>query len=339
MRLALSGGIPHPKYLAIKLQDNSTFLPRVFEKYGYTNFDVICIGAGGGNGGSFHNFSDGLPYRVMGGAGGGGGAHRIGGLLRALPKECPVQVGQGGLPGDSGQHPSEVTDGSSGGKTSFNDESCYASGGRGGHGPTFPYSDHIFDRDESAPSGAHGGQGGLGNRSDPGGGANGGSTNPDDYVQSPGMNNWQLPDPTEGVNGGYDQNTGIGAGGGGGAGGIGRGLLAPGDTRDTDGWTWDDSWTWDAPVEVYRRSSAGGIGSYAVNPGGTFIGVAEQDWVSCPGGYPARDKHLRVKILPGGGGGANAIDILELPLLAGRSFGETRAGEDGAVVIAVSFDD
>ena len=215
MRFALAGGIPYGKPISLVLSDGSIFKPRDYEVYGYTFFDVICVGGSGGNGGHFQaslpeepGGSPNYTWVGMGGAGGGGGFHRIAGPLSALPDECPVVVGQGGAHGNSAAQPADTTVGQDGETSSFNTHTCYASGGKGGHPASFPYSGNMLVPWLGYPTGAGGGQGGRGNRLTAGNGAPGGNT-------SPGP-------PTSGNDGGLLYNGRVGIGGGGGCGGLAR---------------------------------------------------------------------------------------------------------------------
>lgn len=61
---------------------------------GYTNFDIVCIGAAGGRGGAWIGQDS-----CRGGAGGGGGLHHVTGLLADLPSTVPIVIGQAGADG------------------------------------------------------------------------------------------------------------------------------------------------------------------------------------------------------------------------------------------------
>ena len=50
MRFELAGSLVHPDPLVIKFRTNQDFDPETYIDMGYTHFDVICIGAGGGMG-------------------------------------------------------------------------------------------------------------------------------------------------------------------------------------------------------------------------------------------------------------------------------------------------
>lgn len=210
MRFELSGSLIRPDPLVLTYEADGTFDTLSFIELGYTNFEVICIGGGGGNGGGINTNNTGTTVRSYGGAGGGGGFHRIRGLLSALPDSCAVVVGAGGTSGVSqtGSPPNlgAVTDGADGEASTFNINTCRASGGKGGK--------RVQANSVTVSSDADGGEGGIGNRIAVGGGAAGGiagtptSTGPG----TPG---------TDGADGSITNNGVIGAGGGGGAGGVG----------------------------------------------------------------------------------------------------------------------
>jgi hypothetical protein len=228
MRLELAGSILKPPPLTVKLLNGVDFVPQQYIDQGYTDFEVLVIGAGGGTGGGIRTGNTGTQIRSYGGAGGGGGLHRVRGVLSALPATCPVVVGVGGDPGlDHVSDPALATDGQDGGASSFNGNTARASGGQGGR--------KVTTNSVTVSSQANGGDGGVGDRILPGGGGAGGiagtptSTGPG----TPG---------TAGADGDWDGV--VGEGGGGGAGGIGtylgvtanaataggRGSFDPGDT-------------------------------------------------------------------------------------------------------------
>jgi hypothetical protein len=195
MRLKLAGTMSHPDPVVLTLKDGVPFLPQPYLDLGYTNFDVLCIGGGGGMGGGIDTANTGTLVRNYGGAGGGGGLHRVQGLLSALPLSCPVIVGYGGAFGtEHNSDPAFTTNGWNGGYSSFNNTTCRASGGKGGK--------KVQSNSLTVPTLADGGDGGIGGRTDPGGGGLGGATGRD------------------GEDGSWDGT--IGEGGGGGAGGVGN---------------------------------------------------------------------------------------------------------------------
>lgn len=240
MRLELAGSLVRPDPLVVKFNANQNFIPQQYLDLGYTNFDVICIGAGGGMGGGIDTANTGTLIRSYGGAGGGGGLHRKQGLLSALPATCPVVVGAGGVVGtEHASNPALTTDGGDGGFSSFNTNTCQASGGKGGK--------RVQTNSVTATTIAAGGDGGVGNRTIAGGGAVGG------VAGTPSATGPGTPG-TNGADGTFFQ--GVGQGGGGGAGGVGKyggvtcnaatsggrgsynpadlSVYGPGDTPDTD---------------------------------------------------------------------------------------------------------
>jgi hypothetical protein len=229
MRFELAGSLVIPDPLIIKYsveQTTPSFDTQYYIDLGYTHFDVICIGGGGGMGGGIDT---GTVIRNYGGAGGGGGFHRVHGLLSALPATCPVVIGAGGALGsDHASNPTLTTNGGDGGPSSFNNTTCRASGGKGGK--------RAVSNSDTVTTDADGGEGGVGNRTVAGGGADGGQAGiptVDGVGNTPG---------TPGEDGTLYFN--VGEGGGGGAGGVGkyggtmcnaataggRGAYNPGDT-------------------------------------------------------------------------------------------------------------
>jgi hypothetical protein len=206
MRIELSGSLVVPVPTVIRFDINDTFDTANYINLGYTHFDVICIGAGGGTGGCIDTNNTGTLLRSWGGAGGGGGYQRVRGLLSALPSSCPVVVGVGGNPGTShASNPASTTDGADGGSSTFNTNTCRASGGKGGK--------RVQANSTTVTTQAHGGDGGAGNRTTAGGGALGGTAGTP-TATGPGTPG------TAGQDGTFDFD--IGKGGGGGAGGVGK---------------------------------------------------------------------------------------------------------------------
>jgi Glycine-rich domain len=231
MRLELSGSLIQPDPLVIKFNSNQNFTPQQYIDLGYTHFDVICIGAGGGMGGGIDTANTGTLVRSYGGAGGGGGYHRVRGLLSALPATCPVVIGVGGTLGtEHSSSPASTTNGGDGGASSFNDPTCRASGGKGGK--------RVQTNSLTSATLADGGDGGIGNRIIAGGGGLGGTAGTP-TASGPGTAG------TAGADGTFFQN--IGKGGGGGAGGVGK---------------------YGGPTTC-NAATAGGRGSY--NPGDTSV--------------------------------------------------------------------
>jgi hypothetical protein len=254
-RIEFSGkGSPNPEFalpdpgsestlppLVLQLTDGEPFLPAPYVELGYTNYEVWCVGAAGGQGGNgggnpwpAHYFdppNDGQdrnyvfsfqlswpyyfvgstthyhdPYldntRLWGGGGGGGGLEVVSGLLLLLPDECSVVVGEAGDDAPLGQiagngtytppsHPypsgSEVYDlphpsfapptyGEDGGYSSFNNDMCQASGGKGGNPSAVWESGGGQYWSGKLRIDGNGGQGGTGGQTTAGGGGAGGST-------------------------------------------------------------------------------------------------------------------------------------------------------------------
>ena len=232
MRFELAGSLVHPDPLVIKFNANQSFDTLKYMNLGYTNFDVICIGGGGGMGGGIDTANTGTLIRSYGGAGGGGGLHRVQGLLSALPNSCPVVIGAGGILGiDDSSNVGRITDGGDGGYSSFNGNTCQASGGKGGQ--------RVQSNSLTVSTSANGGDGGVGGRSNAGGGAHGGIAGTP-TATGPGVAG------TAGADGTW--NGTIGQGGGGGAGGVGK--YGSGGT-------------------TCNAATSGGKGSY--NPGDTSV--------------------------------------------------------------------
>lgn len=252
MRLELAGSLIHPDPLVLMFNANQTFDTLNYRDLGYTHFEVICIGGGGGMGGGIDTANTGTLIRSYGGAGGGGGFHRVRGLLSALPDTCPIVVGAGGAPGtEHASNPASTTNGANGGPSSFNDTTCRASGGEGGK--------RVQTNSVTASTLANGGDGGIGNRVNVGGGGVGG------VAGTPSATGPGTPG-TSGADGTLFNN--VGKGGGGGAGGVGkyggvtcnaataggRGSYNPGDTSVY------------GPADTPDNDASSGAGS--IRPGG-----------------------------------------------------------------------
>lgn len=205
MRLELAGSLVRPDPLVLTFTANDYLNVSNYMDIGYTHFDVICIGAGGGRGGRIDTNNTGTLVRNYGGAGGGGGFHRVRGLLSALPSGCLIVVGNKGSDGaDHTSNPDNTTDGGDGQASTFNEITCTASGGKGGK--------RAQSNSTTVSTEADGGEGGLGGRGAAGGGAAGGiaGTPTETGPGTPG---------TPGADGTWSND--IGQGGGGGAGGVG----------------------------------------------------------------------------------------------------------------------
>ena len=206
MRFELSGSLVSPSPLVLTYIADGTFDTTSLIALGFTHFEVICIGAGGGMGGGINTANTGTQIRSYGGAGGGGGYHRIRGLLSALPSSCSVVVGTGGAMGtEHASDPAQTTDGGDGEASTFNTTTCRASGGKGGK--------RVQSNSLTVTTLAHGGEGGTGNRTTAGGGAAGGTAGTPSATGPGTVGN-------HGADGTIINN--IGKGGGGGAGGVGK---------------------------------------------------------------------------------------------------------------------
>jgi hypothetical protein len=232
MRIELAGSLVHPDPLVLKFDHNVGMAIPYYMDLGYTHFDVICIGGGGGMGGGIDTANSGTLIRSYGGAGGGGGFHRVVGLLSALPELTSIIVGVGGAVGtEHASNPALTTNGGDGGYSSFNDTTCRASGGVGGK--------RVQSNSLTVSTQAHGGDGGVGNRIIAGGGGAGGVAGTP-TATGPGIAG------TAGQDGTFFSN--VGKGGGGGAGGVGK--YGSGGT-------------------TCNAATSGGRGSY--NPGNTAV--------------------------------------------------------------------
>jgi Glycine-rich domain len=279
MRIELAGSLIRPEPLVIKFIANQNFNVQQYIDLGYTHFDVICIGAGGGKGGGIDTANSGTLVVNYGGAGGGGGFHRVRGLLSALPSSCPVVVGVAGTAGaDRVSNPALATDGGDGGYSSFNNPTCRASGGKGGK--------RAQSNSLTVSTAANGGDGGIGNRTTAGGGGTGGlagtpAVSGSGVAGFPGADGTFLYDPLTQY---------VGKGGGGGAGGVGK----YGET----------------PATAHNYATASGRGSW--NPGDISVyGPADS-----PTNDPATSAP---QIVPGKAGGAKAAPLNGLPYWFGRS--------------------
>jgi hypothetical protein len=206
MRFELAGSLVHPAPVIITFTTSQNFDPTIYIAKGYTNFDVVCIGGGGGMGGGIDTANAGTLIRSYGGAGGGGGYHRVRGLLSALPSSCPVVVGAGGALGtEHASNPANTTNGGDGGASTFNTNTCRASGGQGGR--------RVQSNSLTVTTLANGGDGGIGDRTIAGGGGAGGVAGTPSAT-GPGTAG------TIGADGLFAND--VGSGGGGGAGGVGK---------------------------------------------------------------------------------------------------------------------
>lgn len=230
------------------LPDGYVFKKEDWIALGYTNYEVMCVGAAGGMGGK-SDFAMGLyasNYNIfsMGGAGGGGGLEVVSGSLEDLPDECAVVVGSAGTNGADGVYSygayggsdghgalSQGHAGTDGGPSSFGGTICRASGGKGGEAPPATngnWADANAGIREvlidgigwirEVRAGGNGGQGGIGGRTTVGGGAEGGKSLPGPVGAGPGSTLPYGQTLTAEETGSWDGH--IGEGGGGGRGGT-----------------------------------------------------------------------------------------------------------------------
>ena len=233
MRINFAGSLLKLNPLVLVYEANDTFVKAAYVSAGYRNYEAIAIGAGGGRGGNYFGadwMDDSRTIHCYGGMGGGGGFHRIRGVLSALPSSVNVVIGGPGAQGTDRLIDSPVeydistTDGGDGGTSHFNHPACVASGGKGGK--------RVYTATLSVDPYSDGGDGGSGASSSAGGGGVGGIAQ---IVTTP-------PLPELPVNGGAGTLVGgVGKGGGGGAGGV--GLMT-------------------TPVTVQRTPTIGGKGAY-----------------------------------------------------------------------------
>jgi hypothetical protein len=171
MRINFVGSIVFPNPVVLVYNADAIFNKADYIAAGYKYFEAIAIGGGGGRGGNYFgkDFNDAThTLRVYGGMGGGGGFHRIRGVLSALPSSTNVVVGGPGADGTDlltdalVEYDIPTTDGGDGGNSHFNNPACIASGGKGGK--------RVYTATEDIDTNANGGDGGAGNSSASGGG-------------------------------------------------------------------------------------------------------------------------------------------------------------------------
>lgn len=302
-RLSLRGSIPKAGPRIFIFMTDGTFDRTLFP--GYTNFDVICIGAGGGRGGGYYGTdSEHATHtlRNFGGEGGGGGFHRVQGLLEALGDTIDYEVGVPGTNGVDKDDLDTITDGGDGTSSIFGGFAA-ASGGNGG-------KKSISDSKENA-TGADGGDGGLGGQGEHGWGGKGGiagiANDPESLGNTPGTDGEDgvlLTGPYEFTSGFFTNPGVIGKGGGGGTGGGAR--LVDGDT----------DW-----IAQFPDPTRGGKGSYDVS-----------EMVFAMGGDPTVDPDTGLILVPGKAGGARATPLTN----SWRPFGGS--GQQGAVILRLTVE-
>ncbi len=305
---ALSSG-PTPKILLFTSSD--TFTTSDYTGDGYTKFDAIAIGAGGGNGGTvtvfgFVNDAWGIDwlYEKYGGAGGGGGIHRVNGNLSDIGPDQSITIesvapdyhrGADGFydlgtaawvisPTNLSAGP-HATDGTQGGASSFGDI-AYASGGGGGYISDTTLSPIVDGAATFCAPGGNGGGGGVG-ASLTAIGSNGGVNSLPAVINAD-----AYPVINPGGNGSWDGT--IGSGGGGGGGGV--------------------YVNFEQEPPTYLLAGAGGNGGM-----GAYNAVDQSVYAAAM---------LGVTYNPGGGSGARTQPITGLP----SSYGDAATANYAGVV-------
>lgn len=94
---------PNTDVISLFLEDGVPFEKGPYLDMNYTRYEVWIVGAAGGRGGAILRSFD--PFNrksIWGGAGGGGGLHRVSGMLAALPDSVDVSIGVAGADGQDG---------------------------------------------------------------------------------------------------------------------------------------------------------------------------------------------------------------------------------------------
>lgn len=284
MRIALKGSLPRLNPKVFVFTSDISFDLSSYIAAGYTDFEAIVIGAGGGRGGGCTGVdteSGSRHVKNYGGKGGGGGFHKIKGLLSALPSTVSIVVGQPGTNGTNASTPGSTTDGGYGGNSSLNGTSAVASGGNGGK--------RAISCSTVLSSDANGGDGGLGGIGEHGWGGSGGQAGILTGPHEPGTDGQDgslIDGPFEYTAGFFTAPGKIGKGGGGGAGGVGNS---------------------DLPREE-MAATKGGKGSYN----------AGDESVFGPGGDVSVDDGMG-DIIPGIAGGSRVTSLNGTPFVYGKS--------------------
>jgi hypothetical protein len=197
--------------LTFTFEEDGSFDKTEWEALGFTIFEVMCVGGAGGRASRAHyvvGLGQTAPALLFttGGGGGGGGMHIVSGLLSELDDISPIVVGQAGA--HAADSPITYNDllvdpgdpGADGGFSTFADDICMASGGKGGEVSPVQASD---DPSTSRRPGGNGGDGGIGAQTAVGGGASGGVAEED--------GSWTV---SQGGQGFWDGIVGEGGGGG-----------------------------------------------------------------------------------------------------------------------------
>lgn len=152
-----------PKVVSFTTPGSHSYAKAADVTAGYTNYEVVCVGASGGSGAHIDPWGA-TNYLTGGGGGGGGGVHRVTGLLSSLATSVAIVVGQSGAKKTAGNENS----GGDGGATTFGSTLCRASGGKAG-------GDSVNNKNTNYLGGV-GGLGGVGNSTTAGGGPAGAGT-------------------------------------------------------------------------------------------------------------------------------------------------------------------
>ena len=335
---ALPDGITEDTDLApITFQpvDGEIFTPADWIAFGYTHFEVSCVGAAGGKAGIAQYFcgysgwfpSSGQYLYSFGGAGGGGGLHVVTGELGDLPATCDIVVGESGADGapvggwSPSSNASEIargTAGVDGGFSSFADDICMASGGKGGEISSlverliYMTGASINNILVEQTPGGNGGDGGIGGQTAAGGGGAGAESI---KIAEGDDTTFDLPDTwrtDEGEDGSWDGE--IGAGGGGGSGGqVNEWSTVMGNfvgfDPEVDGSEGDYYVKYSNQLIYWVHPARnGGKGSFSFSDGSKTGARGVRSSMSPPFGVTPVGTQ---PIVPGGGGGARPTSLLK----------------------------
>lgn len=284
-----------PGPLSRVYMDDDQFVASDYINMGYTTYEVVCIGGGGGISNGGYIFVDGVKnsqsgewYYCGGSGGGGGGYMRVAGSLNSLvaAEPIPITVGKasgGASPGTAwfkglrtdwlDLTASTTLDGQDGQASSFGDI-CMASGGKGGKKGINTGTDPFWIMTA--------GDGGIGGTTVAGGGGKGGQSSRN------GGSTYQFPaeNGTASISGGAE----IGKGGGGG----GAAVVYYKNTNPV-------TFQWIAPWNI-SGSQVGALGNVgSVGPAFCNPSVSSLQWEEY---YNADEAYEG-----GGGGGASIVAI------------------------------